>query len=78
MTPYDGSEAIGVDRWLDRQELRERGGRIRYRCLDCSHEPNSPYMAYRHHVSQRPHHRIALTTGHESQFSCCTAQGARK
>lgn len=71
MKPYDGGTALGVDRWIEREDRREKGGRIVYRCLDCSFESTQPVSAYRHHVSQRPHHRITDMAGNRQQFSCC-------
>jgi hypothetical protein len=76
MRPYDGADAIGVDRWLERDDPEDTAQPVRYRCLDCSYEPRNGLTAYRHHVGQRPHHRVVLLTGELAQFSCCKAQGA--
>ena len=74
MRPYDGSEALGVDRWREPRE--ERTAPVRYRCLDCDYKPGNGSTAYRHHVGQRPHHRVVLANGQLAKFSCCN--GASK
>lgn len=74
MRPYDGSDAIGVDRWLEREDPKDLAQPVKYRCLDCSYQPKNGLTAYRHHVGQRPHHRLVLINGLVAKFSCCPSR----